>query len=159
VIAHCAGTPRDGQVGTWIVPELMRAYRQWHAAGEVHSFETWIDGELVGGLYGVCQGRMFYGESMFARRTDASKIALAALVAFCRQAGIDWIDCQQQTRHLATMGAVPVARDDFLRHLDQVVELPSPGQWTYHRELWRQLPLEAGPEADPPMNRLPDPAA
>lgn len=159
VIAHCAGTPRDGQVGTWIVPELMRAYRQWHAAGEVHSFETWIDGELVGGLYGVCQGRMFYGESMFACRTDASKIALAALVAFCRQAGIDWIDCQQQTRHLATMGAVPVARDDFLRHLDQVVELPSPGQWTYHRELWRQLPLEAGPEADPPMNRLPDPAA
>ena len=71
VIAHCASTPRDGQVGTWIVPELMRAYRQWHAAGEVHSFETWIDGELVGGLYGVCQGRMFYGESMFARSTDA----------------------------------------------------------------------------------------
>lgn len=101
---------------------------------------------------------MFYGESMFARSTDASKIALAALVAFCRRTGIDWIDCQQQTRHLASMGAAPVAREVFVSHLDQVVELPSPGQWTYHRELWRQLPLEAGPEADPLMNRLPDPA-
>ena len=84
VIEACAQAPRDGEAGTWIVAEMIDAYRAWHALGRVHSFETWIDGELVGGLYGVSLGRMFFGESMFARRSDASKIALAALVAFCR---------------------------------------------------------------------------
>ena len=88
VMAACAQAPRDGQAGTWIAPEMIDAYSDWHAQGTAHSFETWQDGELTGGLYGVGLGRMFYGESMFARRTDASKIALAALLAFCRGHGI-----------------------------------------------------------------------
>ncbi|MFM2052878.1 MAG: hypothetical protein RL456_915 [Pseudomonadota bacterium] len=139
VIAACATVGREGQHGTWIVPELMGAYRAWHAAGEVHAFETWVDGELAGGLYGVCQGRMFYGESMFARRTDASKIALAALVAFCRAEGIDWIDCQQQTRHLASMGAAPVERAAFEAHLARATALPPPAAWAYDPGLWQHV--------------------
>ena len=83
VIQACSSTPREGQAGTWIVPAMVQAYTAWHRAGRVHSVETWIDGELVGGLYCVAIGRMVFGESMFAHRTDASKIALAALVAHC----------------------------------------------------------------------------
>ena len=86
VITACSQTPREGQDGTWIVPEMVEAYCAWHELGQVHSFETWIDGELAGGLYGVSLGRMFFGESMFAHRTDASKIALAALVCFLARA-------------------------------------------------------------------------
>lgn len=150
VIGHCAGVARDGQNGTWIVPELQQAYRQWHAAGGVHSFETWIDGRLVGGLYGVCIGRMFYGESMFALQTDASKIALSALVAFCRAEGIDWIDCQQQTRHLASLGAAPVDRAAFEAHIARASALPAPQRWTYDVALWRQLPLDPdSPTSEP----------
>lgn len=149
VIGHCAGVAREGQRGTWIVPELMNAYRQWHAAGGVHSFETWIDGQLVGGLYGVSIGRMFYGESMFALQTDASKIALSALVAFCRDNGIDWIDCQQQTRHLASLGAKPVDRAAFEAHLARTTPLPTPPQWIYHHTLWRHLSLDTT-DTDPP---------
>ena len=77
VISACATTLRDGEPGTWIVPEMIEAYCTWHGEGRAHSFETWIDGELAGGLYGVSLGRMFFGESMFMQRTDASKIALA----------------------------------------------------------------------------------
>lgn len=143
VIGHCAGVAREGQNGTWIVPELQQAYRRWHAAGGVHSFETWIDGRLVGGLYGVCIGRMFYGESMFALQTDASKIALSALVAFCRAEGIAWIDCQQQTRHLASLGAAPVDRAAFEDHIACATALPAPQRWTYDVALWRQLPLDS----------------
>ena len=93
VIRHCANTPREGQDGTWIVDPIQQAYADWHELGQVHSFETWMDGELVGGLYGINLGRMFYGESMFAHRADASKIALAALVCFCRAHAIEVIDC------------------------------------------------------------------
>jgi leucyl/phenylalanyl-tRNA--protein transferase len=124
VLANCAA-PRDGQAGTWILPEMQQAYRAWHAAGAVHSIETWIDGDLAGGLYGISLGRMFFGESMFTRVTDASKIALAHLVAFLRANGVDWIDCQQQTRHLASMGARPIDRADFVAHLRETVDQPS----------------------------------
>ena len=95
VISACAGAPREGQDGTWIVPSMIDAYCAWHALGRAHSVETWIDGELAGGLYGVSLGRMFFGESMFSNRSDASKIALAALVCFCRAHGMPMIDCQQ----------------------------------------------------------------
>lgn len=125
VLAHCAA-PRDGQTGTWILPAMQQAYRAWHAAGAVHSIETWIDGELAGGLYGISLGRMFFGESMFTRVTDASKIALAHLVAFLRANHVDWIDCQQQTRHLASLGAKPIDRADFVAHLRQTVDQPGP---------------------------------
>ena len=136
VLAACASAPREGQSGTWIVPELQAAYLAWPA---MHSVETWMDGELVGGLYGVNLGRMFYGESMFMRRTDASKIALCALVCLCREFGIPWIDCQQNTRHLASLGAAEVPRSVFEAHLTAHVGETSPGPWTYHPDYWHRL--------------------
>jgi leucyl/phenylalanyl-tRNA--protein transferase len=125
-VMACCAAPRAGVGGTWITLPMQRAYRAWHAAGRVHSVETWIDGELAGGLYGVSLGRMFFGESMFTRADDASKIALAYLVSFLRANGVDWIDCQQQTRHLASLGAAPVDRADFLAHLRRTVDEPGP---------------------------------
>ncbi|MBN4841548.1 leucyl/phenylalanyl-tRNA--protein transferase, partial [Citrobacter braakii] len=104
VIRACARTPRPGQDGTWIVPDMQAAYRALHRAGHAHSVEAWWDGELVGGLYLVNLGRAVFGESMFTHRRDASKMALAALVAACRAWGVALIDCQQQTRHLASLG-------------------------------------------------------
>ena len=139
VIRHCADVPREGQDGTWIVDPIQQAYADWHELGQVHSFETWMDGELVGGLYGINLGRMFYGESMFAHRTDASKIALAALVCFCRAHGIEVIDCQQETGHLASMGARPWPRADFEAHLKRVVDLPAPMNWSYDESMWSHL--------------------
>ena len=139
VIGHCAGTPRPGQDGTWIVDGVQRAYLDWHHQGQVHSFETWVNGELVGGLYGINLGRMFYGESMFALRTDASKIALAALVCFCKAHGIEVIDCQQETSHLASMGGSAWSREAFESHLKRVVDLPPPVDWTYDESLWSHL--------------------
>ncbi|MFN3861181.1 MAG: leucyl/phenylalanyl-tRNA--protein transferase [Roseateles sp.] len=136
VLSACAGTPRKGQDGTWIVPELQAAYLAWPA---VHSVETWVNGELVGGLYGVNLGRMFYGESMFMRRTDASKIALCALVCLCRAFDIPWIDCQQNTRHLASLGAAEVSRAAFEAHLATHVDEATPGPWTYHPDHWHRL--------------------
>ncbi|SAI31310.1 leucyl/phenylalanyl-tRNA--protein transferase [Bordetella ansorpii] len=123
VLRQCAA-PRGGQAGTWILEPMQQVYRQWHAEGSAHSIETWIDGELAGGLYGISLGRMFFGESMFARATDASKIALAYLVRFLRRHGVAWIDCQQETRHLASLGARPVDRADFLAHVRRAVDAP-----------------------------------
>jgi leucyl/phenylalanyl-tRNA---protein transferase len=141
VIEACATTPRDGQRGTWIVPPLRRAYTDWHRAGAVHSVETWAGDRLVGGLYGVNLGRMFYGESMFSHATDASKIALAALVAFCGAHGIELIDCQQATSHLASLGAREMPRDAFERHVGAVVDAPPPARWSYDRSHWARLGL------------------
>jgi leucyl/phenylalanyl-tRNA--protein transferase len=114
VIQACSNSAREGQSGTWIVPEMVQAYRALHRAGFAHSVETWIDGQLVGGLYCVALGKAVFGESMFARTTDASKIALAALVCFGRRHGVGLIDCQQNTRHLASLGAHEISRADFL---------------------------------------------
>ncbi len=139
VIEACAATPRQGQAGTWIVLQMQAAYRAWHELGRVHSFETWVDGQLVGGLYGVSIGRMFFGESMFAWATDASKIALAALVAFCRHHGISLIDCQQNTAHLASFGAGEVPRNTFEQHLSLVSGEPEIADWTYDSRMWMQL--------------------
>ena len=139
VIRACAQTPREGQDGTWIVPEMVQAYERWHRLGAVHSFETWIDGELVGGLYGVGIGRMFFGESMFAHRTDASKIALAALVCFCREHDVPMIDCQQHTRHLASFGAQELRRAEFEARLTPCLREPPILDWTYSGSLWQHL--------------------
>jgi leucyl/phenylalanyl-tRNA--protein transferase len=139
VMLACANTPRSGQPGTWILPMMREAYSQWHKMGCVHSFETWVNGELVGGLYGVSLGRMFYGESMFARRPDASKIALAGLVAFCRRHQIALIDCQQETEHLASLGARPWPRERFEDHLHRVSTLPPPANWAYDESIWSEL--------------------
>lgn len=149
VIEACAGTPREGQDGTWIVPAMVEAYTQWHRLGRVHSVETWVDGQLVGGLYGIGIGRMFFGESMFAHRTDASKIALAALVAFCRAHGIALIDCQQNTRHLASLGAREVSRAVFEAHLARASGAADVADWTYDSALWRHV-LDAPPTPGTP---------
>ena len=146
VIAACAGTLRDGQSGTWILPPLQRAYSAWHRAGAVHSVETWVDGRLVGGLYGVGIGRMFFGESMFSHASDASKIALAALVAFCHGHGITLIDCQQNTGHLASLGAREISRAAFERHLTLTLGDEGPTRWTYDAVHWARLGLETRPE-------------
>ena len=139
VIEACAHTPREGQGGTWIVPQMVAAYSAWHRLGRVHSFETWVDGQLVGGLYGVAIGRMFFGESMFAWASDASKIALAALVAFCRHHGIGLLDCQQNTGHLASLGAHELPRTQFEQHLSLVSGEPEIADWTYDSRMWLQL--------------------
>jgi leucyl/phenylalanyl-tRNA--protein transferase len=144
VISACAGTPREGQDGTWIVPEMVEAYVAWHRLGTVHSVETWMDGELVGGLYGVSLGRMFFGESMFSHRTDASKIALAALVCFCRAHGVAMIDCQQRTGHLASLGGRELPRTEFELRLTRGLGEPPIGEWTYDSSLWRHLGISAG---------------
>jgi leucyl/phenylalanyl-tRNA--protein transferase len=146
VIGACAAMPRNGQDGTWIVPAMRRAYSAWHRAGRVHSVETWIDGELAGGLYFVAIGRMCFGESMFARRTDASKIALAAFVAACRARGIELVDCQQNTRHLASFGGREIPRTQFLAHLTRSLGAAEPAPWTYDERAWALL----WPPAQPP---------
>ncbi len=139
VIQACARTPRDGQEGTWIVPEMMQAYVDWHRLGRVHSAETWVDGQLVGGLYFVNIGRMCFGESMFAHRTDASKIAMAAFVAACRARGVASIDCQQNTRHLASLGAAEMPREQFLAVVADGTRAIAPADWTYDENAWRLL--------------------
>jgi leucyl/phenylalanyl-tRNA--protein transferase len=151
VIAACARTPRHGQDGTWIAPEIVAAYSALHDAGQAHSVETWIDGQLAGGLYGVGLGAMFYGESMFAHRSDASKIALAALVAFCRAHGVTLIDCQQRTRHLASFGATEITREAFEAHLAVALRAAPPGTWAYHPRLWALLDLGLTAGSAPPV--------
>ena len=134
VIAACAA-PRDVDGGTWIVDEIIDAYVDLHRRGIAHSVETWVDGRLVGGLYGVAIGRMFYGESMFARATDASKIALAHLVAFARNSAMPMLDCQQQTKHLASLGARPIPRSEFSQRIASLVQRPAIDAWP-ERLVW-----------------------
>ena len=139
VISACAGSLRPGQSGTWIVPEMVAAYQAFHRAGLAHSVETWVNGKLVGGLYCVGLGRAVFGESMFTRVPDASKIALAALVALCLQHGIGVIDCQQNTRHLASLGAREWPRSRFLAHVDAARVLPPPAAWRFEPVYWKEL--------------------
>lgn len=128
VMRACAAPRKDGP-GTWISEDIIAGYTGLHAMGYAHSSEVWHEGELVGGAYGVSIGRMFYGESMFARVSDASKVALAYLVAFLRSQGVRLIDCQQETGHLASLGAAPVPRSVFLAHLRQAIREPAIGRW------------------------------
>lgn len=131
LLEGCAG-PRREQPGTWLGPEMRAAYGQLHDLGYAHSFETWLDGALVGGLYGMAIGRMFFGESMFSRATDASKVALAALAAELRGRGFPLIDCQMNTHHLASLGAREIKRSDFLRAASALVNYSEPpGTWHF----------------------------
>lgn len=135
VMRACA-EPRPGQHGTWIVEEMIQAYVRLHLLGYAHSVETWVDNELVGGLYGMAIGRMFYGESMFARATDASKIAFAHLVAQLRRWDFGLIDCQMETKHLASLGARPITRREFMERLALLINLEGiPGQWHFDHDL------------------------
>jgi leucyl/phenylalanyl-tRNA--protein transferase len=140
VMHACAQTLRNGQQGTWIVPEIIQAYTLWHKMGRVQSVETWVDGQLVGGLYGVSIGRMFFGESMFSHQTDASKLALAALVGFALENGIGLIDCQQQTAHLQSLGGTSVSRDYFLEECSKRCAQPDiPLPWVFSQACWLTL--------------------
>ena len=145
VIKTCSASPREGQSGTWIVPEMVAAYTQLHRAGLAHSVETWINGKLEGGLYCVALGKAVFGESMFSRSTDASKIALAALVCFCRHHNIRQIDCQQNTRHLASLGAHEIARELFLSKVTRGLNESAPA-WQFEPAYWDEL-LEKSHEA------------
>jgi leucyl/phenylalanyl-tRNA--protein transferase len=125
VIDACAD-PRAGQSGTWITPGIQRAYRRLFALGYGHSVETWRNNTLVGGLYGIALGRVFFGESMFARETDASKVALSSLVEILRCQRVPLVDCQQETAHLASMGARPLARTQFAALLGELIDSNAP---------------------------------
>ncbi len=129
VMRACA-EPRDGQAGTWITAGMIDAYCDLHEAGWAHSVETWIDGELTGGLYGVAIGRMFYGESMFTRARDASKIALVHLVRTLQRRHFGLVDCQMATPHLASLGAREIPRSEFARRVAELVNYGDPpGSW------------------------------
>lgn len=120
VMEACAA-PRRGQRGTWIMPKMVRAYCRLHRLGHAHSVETWIGGELAGGLYGIAIGQAFFGESMFSRAADASKIALVHLVRHLQRLGFGMIDCQQSTPLLASLGAREIPRAEFTRRLKDLV--------------------------------------
>jgi leucyl/phenylalanyl-tRNA--protein transferase len=131
VIRACARVSREGQHGTWITPAMERAYNELHRLGFAHSVESFRDGELCGGLYGVSLGAAFFGESMFARVPDASKVAFAHLVERLRGWGFTLVDCQQETEHLARFGAEPWPRARFLAALESSLRVPTrQGRWS-----------------------------
>ncbi len=131
VMRGCA-EPRPAQDGTWITPAMVEAYTRLASLGFAHSVEAWVGDGLVGGLYGVAIGRMFFGESMFTRQTDASKVAFASLVRQLERWGFELIDCQMATSHLASLGAREIPRDEFLAQVARLVRMPGvPSPWTY----------------------------
>ncbi|MCC7081014.1 MAG: leucyl/phenylalanyl-tRNA--protein transferase [Burkholderiales bacterium] len=135
VMEGCA-RPRPGQAGTWIGASMIKAYCALHERGFAHSVETWREGELVGGLYGVALGRAFFGESMFARAADASKLALAHLARQLERWRFGVIDCQMRTNHMASLGAREITRAQFSRLLEQLVNYPpEPAVWAFDRDL------------------------
>ncbi len=138
VLRHCAA-PRQGESGTWLIPAMRRAYQRLHDAGAAHSIEIWLDGTLAGGLYGVALGRMFFGESMFTRRTDGSKMALVLLAAQLARWGFPLIDCQMRTAHLATLGAIEIPRRAFTRTVAELVQqAPVVSPWQIDADLVTQ---------------------
>jgi leucyl/phenylalanyl-tRNA--protein transferase len=138
VITHCAKAARGGQIGTWIVRDMIDAYVALHEAGFAHSVETWVNGQLVGGLYCVAIGQAVFGESMFALQTDASKIALSGLVAFAKANHVSWIDCQQNTKHLASLGANEIDRSTFLTGISHAQCAPEM-HWQFKPIHWQEL--------------------
>lgn len=138
VITECSNKTRVGQSGTWITDEIRSAYGDLNRQGLAHSFETWIDGRLVGGLYCVALGKAVFGESMFSHAPDASKIALSALVCFSLVHGVELIDCQQNTSHLASLGAREIPRDEFLKAVSAGLDRQIP-DWKFNSVYWEQL--------------------
>ena len=131
VISHCAVAPRKGEDGTWITAEMNVAYTALHHSGFAHSVESWHNGELAGGLYGVSLGGIFFGESMFTKMPNASKIAFVSLIRQLTQWGFSLVDCQVRTRHLVSLGAREVPRIVFQTMLDRALQSPT------RREKWR----------------------
>ena len=131
VIRRCARIKRNKQAGTWITNEMIKAYERLHHIGRAHSVETYLDGKLVGGLYGVSLGRAFFGESMFHEVSDASKLALSALIKRLVKWDFDLIDCQMTTSHLASLGAIEMPREIFLEQVrESVSKKPPPDDWS-----------------------------
>lgn len=131
VIDNCSKAPRPGQNGTWITDEMKIAYTELHEMGIAHSFETYLNDELIGGLYGLSLGAVFFGESMFFKATDASKFAMFHLVEFCKKHHIHLIDAQQPTKHLKSLGAEEMERKDFLVRLNEFLKpATQTGKWT-----------------------------
>ena len=124
VMQECAKMPREGQKGSWILPEVIDAYCQLHEMGFAHSFEAYVDNELVGGGYGIVVGDIFCGESMFAKHNDASKVAFYYLVEHLKQQGFSMIDCQIPTAHLKSLGAKEIERTQFLQYVKEALEKP-----------------------------------
>lgn len=130
VIEACARTLRKGQEGTWITREMQQAYTRLHQMGFAHSAESWSEGELVGGIYGVSLGKAFFGESMFFSKTDASKVALAFLIERLKKWGFHMLDAQVTTRHLESLGAKEIPRKLFLKKLENALRFPTiKGNW------------------------------
>ena len=130
VIAACASVPRLGQNGTWITAEMQEAYRELHGLGYAHSVETWLEGKLAGGIYGVSLGKAFFGESMFHSKTDASKVALAALVEKLKSWNFHFLDAQMTTEHMMSLGAREISRRIFLKELRVALNHPTRrGKW------------------------------
>jgi leucyl/phenylalanyl-tRNA--protein transferase len=130
VIAACSTVPREGQRGTWITPEMRDAYIELHGLGYAHSVETWFAGTLVGGLYGISLGKAFFGESMFHKKTDASKVALATLVEKLKSWGFHFIDSQMTTEHMMSLGAKEMPRRIFLKRLQSALRHSTKrGKW------------------------------
>jgi leucyl/phenylalanyl-tRNA---protein transferase len=119
VMQACGSISREGQEGSWIIPELIEAYSHLYDMGYAHSIEAWQEGELVGGLYGIVIGKMFFGESMFAKVRDASKVAFATLIERLKDEGFEMIDCQIPSAHLQSLGAREISRDAFMHHLQK----------------------------------------
>ncbi len=139
VLEACAA-PRRRETGTWLVPSMRRAYTRLFEAGVAHSIEVWVHGSLAGGLYGVALGRMFYGESMFSRVSDASKMAIVALSAHLAHWGFPMIDCQLRTAHLATLGAIDIPRARFVQDVERLVEQEPVGSpWQVNEEIIARL--------------------
>lgn len=122
VIRNCQITRRVGQNSTWITPEVLKAYNQLHGLGYAHSAEAWLDGELVGGLYGIRLGKLFFGESMFSKESNASKFAFISYVRQLKQEGVQLIDCQVYTTHLESLGARMIARSEFIQLLKKWID-------------------------------------
>ncbi len=131
VIKSCAYVPRPGQDGTWLNADMIDAYIELHKLGYAHSVETYLDGKLVGGLYGIALGGTFFGESMFHKVSDASKVAFVYLVKKLKELDFDMIDCQQSTPHMARFGAVEIPRREFLERLSKSLKKPTiRGKWS-----------------------------
>ena len=122
VIAQCKTITRKDQGGTWINEEVQRAYIKLHELGFAHSAEVWKDGKLAGGLYGIRMGKIFFGESMFSNQSNASKYAFISYVQVLRAQGVELIDCQVYTEHLESLGAVMISRDEFILHLNRLID-------------------------------------
>lgn len=144
VIRHCATSGDRKREGTWITSEMIEAYGQLHNEGYAHSFETWLDGRLIGGLYGVSLGQAFFGESMFYLEPDASKVALVYLAAILDELGFAFIDVQQETHHLKSMGAISIPRTEFINMLKVALQAETiKKKWTNfdgHNELLLKFP-------------------